>query len=258
MSDKKSDFKIWMVRSGSGGYLVEAFLANKIVAIGWNETGEINSDITYEGLKKLLSATYPDWSNGKLNQTAGQMWRFINQFNIGDKVITYDSSSREYYLGEIKSKYKFRDDFEYKHCREVNWDEVALPRDLLTTDTKNTLGSILTIFEVSNEILLELQKAHPGHMSDEELKDIEDAIQALEEQELAQLKEDVKFRSQEFIKDLVSNLSWQDTERLVSGLLRAMGYKTKKMRRTADEKTFLYLYKRKAGRQESFQTPHFL
>jgi len=41
------------------------------------------------------------------------------------------------------------------------------------------------------------------------------------------LKEDTRNRANEFIKDRILRLSWEDAQELVAGILRAMGYKTK-------------------------------
>jgi restriction system protein len=35
----ENNYRIWMVRAGSGGYLIEEFLQNNIIAIGWNDMG---------------------------------------------------------------------------------------------------------------------------------------------------------------------------------------------------------------------------
>lgn len=228
------DFNIWMVRSGEGGYLLDEFFEKEIVAIGWNELGEISNDITYDELKHRIFQVYQDVSSGAAGQSAGQIWRFIKEFKVGDKIVTYDSESRLYYTGEIKSPAKYNDKLSYHHYRDVLWEEAGIDRDTLSTETKNTLGSARTIFSLTKEIWRELEVNHPGYMSDEELQEIEELEQEAEEQSLKQLKEETIARSFEFIKDIISKLSWQDTERLVSGLLRAMGYKTRLTSRGSD------------------------
>ena len=67
----KENFKIWMVRAGSGSYLLDDFLTDNIVAIGWNHLGKIENVHTYEELKELIFQTYPDSSAGSLGQTTG-------------------------------------------------------------------------------------------------------------------------------------------------------------------------------------------
>lgn len=228
--------KIWMVRSGQGGYLVDEFVENGIVAIGWNFLGEIPSGINYDNLKKLFSERYPQDSAGRINQSVGQIWRFYKDFQIGDKVVTYDSTTREYYLGEIVSSYEYDESYEYFHTRRVKWEKIPVQRDLLSYEAKNSLGSILTIFEIQWSIWNELQKSNLTEEIDgDEIKDLEQLEQRLEEQkresikqeQLEEIKQDVFNKSKEFIKDKISKLTWQDTEVLVGGILRALGYKTR-------------------------------
>lgn len=232
--DKKENSNVWMVRSGEGGYLIEEFLEQNIVSIGWNDLGELKANLTYEDLKALIATTYDHYSPGAKSQTAGQIWRFLNEFKIGDRVITYDSNTRLYYLGEIKSSYKYSDKLSYYHYRTVEWMDAGIERDSLSTETKNTLGSALTIFSVTEPIWNELRHNHPSYISEEQLHEIEEIQKELETQALAYLKEDVISKSSEFTKDIISNLTWQDTERLVSGLLRALGYKTQMTSRGSD------------------------
>lgn len=228
------EHKIWMVRSGSGGYLIDEFLDNDIIAIGWNDIGRIKKNISYPDLREKFENAYPEDSDGRVNQCMGQIWRFYSEFSIGDKVITYDSSTREYYLGEIVSDYKFSDKYEHHHYREVKWQDAPTERDVLQADTKNRLGSILTIFNLSEEIWEDLLKNNPAYLSEEEIKEIEEVQQKFEQIELERLKNEVISSSQEFIKDIISNLTWQDTEKLVAGLLRVLGYKTRFTSRGSD------------------------
>jgi len=223
-----------MVRAGQGGYLIEEFLKDGIVAIGWNELGELDSDLTYDQLKQKFKEAYPEDSNGRVYQCVGQTWRFLKEFKEGDKIVSYDSSAREYYLGTIESDYKYDDSLEYFHYRKVAWMDGGTQRDTLSSDAKNSLGAISTIFELSEDIWEELIKNHPSHISDEELMDILEVEKIIEEQNLNELKDDIISRSKEFIKDIISKLSWQDTEFLVAGLLKSLGYKTRMTSRGGD------------------------
>lgn len=221
------EYRIWMVRAGEGSYLIDTFLDNDIVAIGWNELGKIENGTTYEQLKQKFREAYPEDSNGRVNLCVGQIWRFYNEFKIGDIVVTYDSSGRQYYYGEIRSLYEFSEQFEYHHIRQVSWHQVGTERDLLSTEAKNTLGAISTIFEIPMNVWQEIESNNPAYISNHDMAVMEEVLKEQEELELKQLKEDVIFRSKEFIKDLISALSWQDTELLVAGLLKGMGYHTR-------------------------------
>ncbi len=230
----ENDYRIWMVRAGSGGYLIEEFLQNNIVAIGWNDMGEISSDISYADLRNLYVENYPEHSDGRTNQSAGQIYRFVVDFREWDKVVTYDSGSRNYYLGEIVSDYEYNDKYEFYQTRRVKWMDQPTGRDVLSTDAKNRLGSVLTIFEISGEVWSELVSHNPAKMSDEQIIIEEKKEKEEEPRRLEDIGEDIEFKSTEFIKDIIAKLSWQDTEKLVAGLLRAIGYKTRMTSRGSD------------------------
>lgn len=230
----KNNYKIWMVRAGRGGFLVEEFLKEDIIAIGWNDTGKISMDDDYNNLKNNLKKIYVDDPDGRINQSASQLWKFFKEFKIGDRVITYDSGSRLYYTGEIISDYDFNENFTFQHYRKVEWDSYPIQRDLLKTDTKNLLGSILTIFEIPMLTWDEIIKLHPGYISEEEIKELEELEKKYKQEKLEQLKQDIVSRSMEFIKDIISNLSWEDVELLVAGLMNSLGYKSRLTSRGSD------------------------
>lgn len=213
----------WMIRAGRGGYLMDEFIEKGIVAIGWNDLGKIPEQMTYEQLKNLFKDVYDEDPEGRVNQSVGQIWRFVKDFAIGDNVVSYDSSARQYYLGEIIGSYDYNEYYEYRHYRKVRWEKNYIDRDILSVDTKNTLGSILTIFELPLTVWEELKHVIGVIQS----IDTEMRLLASEKQDLEQLKEDVVSKSIEFIKDIISGLSWEDTEKLVAGILKTLGYKTR-------------------------------
>jgi len=46
--------QLWMVRAGSGAFLVEDFLSKNIVSIGWNETGDLSDINKIARLKEII------------------------------------------------------------------------------------------------------------------------------------------------------------------------------------------------------------
>lgn len=229
----------WMIRCGSGSHKIDDFLEHDIISIGWSDLGKLDNNLNYDELKKQLKEIYFDWTNGALGQSAGQIWRFYHEFNVGDKIVTYDSSSRLYYIGEILSDYIYDEsDKDYPHTRSVEWQDFGIDRDDLTSPTKNTLGSTLTIFELNESIYNEMIEAYPGYMSEEESEELARMIDqhehAEEQQYLKTLKEDAIGKSMEFIKDMISTLAWDQLEHLTSGLFKAMGYKIRMTSRGSD------------------------
>lgn len=225
MDNENAGFRVWMIRAGEGSYLADEFLSSHIVAIGWNEIGPLGEDFSFDLFKERFTEAYPDDSKSRVNMCVSQLWKFVQEIKIGDKVVTYDSTTRLYWRGEVRSSYQFSKDFTNNHFRIVDWEDGPIDRDALKPETKNTLGAIMTLFELSKEIWDEMDKNHPGYISNEQIENMDAAGREFEKMQLEELKQSAIARSLEFIKDMISKLSWQETEQLAAGLLRALGYK---------------------------------
>jgi restriction system protein len=216
---------MWMVRAGHGGNYFGEFNEKNIVAIGW-DIGDISSIKTVDEIKQLVRKNYPEYSLGKLNISAGQIYRFKEEFNQKDYVLTYNPEERYYLMGKIQSKYEYNTKLiEYPHIRHVEWIG-SVQRDDLSTTTKNTLGAISTIFEIQDEAKKELLNLVKGKKIKED--------EVTQEEELDILKEDVIEKAREFIKDKISALDWEEMQEFVAGVLRGMGYKTRVSSRGPD------------------------
>ena len=214
--------KIWMVRAGEGAKWIDDFAEHNVVAIGWHELGEVNVGETREEITQRAAAQWPNHSKSKLASGVGQIYRFLNELKKGDGVVSYNPSRRVYLVGVIGSDPVYKPElFEFlPRARAVDWtDEV--PRDKLSVPTRNSLGSISTLFQLPPEAAEEILKVQEGHEVDEgESPDETD-------EDTEELARDLRARSREFIKDRISALTWDEMQELVAGLLRAMGYKTR-------------------------------
>lgn len=212
--------KMWMVRAGGSSEIVESFLSNGYVAISFSnlELGDLRGKSKDE-IKRLVEHINPE---DKSNISAySQLNKFVNDIASNDYVITYDSSARQYHVGELKSEYAYSIELDpsFPHIRKANW-LYEIDRDILEAASKNTLGSTLTIFQIKETVKKDiLQKAqnpcstlsqdHQSESSDESI-----------------LKNDVISKSLEYTKDIVSKLNPDQMEELVSGVIRSMGLKT--------------------------------
>jgi restriction system protein len=193
-----------------------------LVAIGWYELGEIAVGESREAISQRIAEQWPNASKSKIAASAGQIYRFLNEIQKGDKVVSYHPGRRVYLLGKVEGDPEYRPGGlnEYPRVREVKWIG-EVPRDNLSVSTRNSLGAISTLFQLPPEAADEIMHAHSGDVALDSTGS-EDEIDETEE-----IARDLRARSKEFIKDRISRLGWQEMQELVAGLLRAMGYKTR-------------------------------
>lgn len=210
---------MWMVRAGEGADYVEDFLKEKFVGIGWKLVGDLTSIKDAEQVKEKLRKHYPHFKDGKIIISAATLFKFRQDFQIGQLVLTYDPNQRLYWIGEISSEYQYKPNENMPHVRSVSWKK-SISRDVLSTKSKNSLGSTVTIFRINPDTIEELlstKNIEPANSNVQRPKEVET---------LEEIKEDIESRALEFIKDKVSKLDWEDMQELVAGILRGMGYKT--------------------------------
>lgn len=213
-----------MIR-GESGRLYDEFRDRGVVAIGWNELGErIKPGMSRKQLAELYRSVDPQRKPGSVISGASQVWRFINEIAVGDGVVTYSPANRTYLVGKVTGPYQLRPDWMAEGMgliRAVAWNPGEVLRDDLSTPTKNSLGSTLTVFLLPEAAAKELLSVMSGHTSAapkaEELPSDDAPADPLE---------GITDSAIERIKDLVSRLDWDEMQELIAGLLRAMGYKT--------------------------------
>jgi restriction system protein len=215
--------KSWMVRADRNGRLFDVFKERSAVAIGWGDIGDLTQIKNRKTIAEKVAATWPEMKPQGVAMAAGQLHRFVNEIELGDMVVTYDPSRRVYLLGDVSGGYRFDDiiDSAYPNIRPVHW-QGEVNRDLLSVESRNSLGSISTLFRISNEVAAELKKAMT---SGEPVKN--EALAAGVDVAEEDVFESMASRAHEFIKDRVNALSWEDMQELVAGLLRSLGYKTR-------------------------------
>ena len=200
------------------------------IAIYWNLDGADISALSKDDIKALYRTQFPDASRQVVAASAGMIFRFATEITKGSTVVMYDPATRLYHIGKVSGPCAFvppkdSDDDNGSYRRAVNWEFTA-PRDALSARAKHSLGSISTLFAVSADTLRELEKASNGTPSAAE--------EEQEEENSSEVREATAEDGIERIKDRVLQLSWDDMEYLVAGVLRSMGYKTSMTSRGSD------------------------
>jgi restriction system protein len=211
-----------MVRAGEGGYLVDDFEKAGCVAVGWQEIGDFTSIRSVEAMRKRIAETYPDKKPGALSGNASMAFKFKDGIKRGDRVVSYDPPNREYLVGTVVGDYEFKPNTvpDYPHIRRVEW-QGRVDRDALSVAARNTLGSVLTLFDPGQDVLRELDRALKREPISEDLAQDPEVI----EEEFEEAKRNTIEQARELIKDKIKALTPDDMEQLVAALLRAMGMK---------------------------------
>ncbi len=210
----------WMVRAGERGRFVSEFESANSIAIGWRDLGDVSHLQSREELREAVEKVFPEYHPSAAANAAAMIWKFKAIMQVGDDVVTYDCKQREYLIGKVASDYRYDESVmsDYNQIRDVNWLG-RVSRDVLSPSAKNTLGSVLTLFEPGLEVLEQLQKALSGDAVGNAVAEVD--------AETISIREDQIARAHEFVKDRILKLAADEMEQLVATLLRAMGYKAR-------------------------------
>jgi restriction system protein len=217
--------QVWMVRAGRDSVYIDEFLFRQMVAIGWTRIGDLSNVHSREQISQLVEQAWPENNKFQNSASVGQVYRFREEIVPGKTVVTYDSNRRVYHLGTVTGDYVYHPEYdpELVHTRSVRWEK-EVSRDVLSAESKNTLGAISTIFCLSaaaaEELVALSQNGQAGQTP--EMSSVENEIEAETE-----IRKDTEQRALEFLQDKLSKLDWDEMQELVAGLLRAMGYKTR-------------------------------
>lgn len=210
----------WMVRAGEGGRLFEDF-EKGYVAIGWDAVGDMTALDTRDKINAAYEEKYSDQKPGKRHNAAAMAHKFRNEFEKGDITVTYSPASREYLVGEITGDYEYSPDAvgDYPNIRKVKWAG-KISRDSLNTKTRNSLGSILTLFALNENVIADLKNVLHGKVLEKESPDETEEIQS-------ESREEVVSQSKELIKDRIISLDAEEMEILVAKIFKAMGFRSR-------------------------------
>lgn len=212
----------WMVRAGRGGVYSEDF-EQGFVAIGWSELGDLSAFKDDHSLREKFLEVYGNEKPSRTNNAIAMILKFRDQIKANDYLVSYNPESREYMIGRDKGEYLYQPETigDYANLRRVDWMG-KVSRDALSQKSRNSLGSVLTLFSINQPIIDEFLSILEGKPLKTELPEVES-----EDVEVSQLKDETVAQSHELIKDKIAALSPDEMEELVSSILRAMGYKAR-------------------------------
>ena len=224
--------RIWAVRAGNQPEIDHVFLELSQLAMSFPQVSDASLLPASRGAMKEAFARAPHAAKPEsIPAQAGQLFRFIHEMRIGDRVIYPRKSDRSLRWGEIIGPYLYQADAtgDFGHRRSVRWLAKA-GRDSFSQGALYELGSILTLFEVKSYAEEFIAKFEGGG----EQVPVPDAPLADETEQ--SVVRDIVETTKDFIsKRLKSQFKGYQLEPFVAELFRAMGYRANTTRKSKDD-----------------------
>lgn len=215
----------WVVRGGKYGEREEEALENGMLTIGFGVTADLTEAQTREKVQEVVRQAHPDSTPSQIGSWTGQLWAFRDGINPGDLVVMPRKGQPSIAIGEITGGYQFLKDRNiHQHGRGIKWINQEVPRNLLPSDLKTSLGAILTVFQLrsggAESRLRDLAEAKP---LEDEASFVPDSIDGLPP-DLEPLL-DLSEVGNNQVRDLIER-KFPDHEftYLVAAVLKAQGY----------------------------------
>lgn len=225
--------RIWAIRAGSADQADSIFLEQGQIAIS---SVAIDDDIgslppMRMAFKQLLTDTNENVDPATVPASAGQMYRFVHEIRIGDRVIYPRRTDRTLHWGRIVGPYMYDGECRsgFAHRRQIEWIGTA-PRDDFSPGALYELGSTMGLFRI-REFALELLKAF-------EPEDAYDVLRNCEHYDADRegMPRDICETTNDYIaKRLRTELKGFRMEPFIADLFRAMGYRARATRAVKDE-----------------------
>jgi 5-methylcytosine-specific restriction protein B len=141
--------RVWVVRAGRGGSLIDLARTENLVFIGWPEIGDLSAISSGQELESRVETVLTAESKQSRAISTGQLRHFRFTIAEDDLVIAPGPSGAPLEIGRIAGPCTYRPDLpdEAQQTRAVEWIG-QVSRSDLGQDLQNTLGSLLTVFQV--------------------------------------------------------------------------------------------------------------
>src|SRR5215207_2699550 len=145
-----NEVTVWVTRAGRFSEVDTLFLKKNVVALGWDQIGNLAAiGPNRELFKARYLETYADSKPGAVPLNAGQLFRFIHEMKPDDTVVYPSKRDRLIHIGIIQGEYRYSPslDSRYPHMRSVKWVK-EVPRTSFTQGALYEIGSAMSLFQV--------------------------------------------------------------------------------------------------------------
>ena len=218
MVDKETT--LWGIHAGRTGEADTLFLKKNVIALGWNEIGDLSIlKPNRDAFKAELVRAYPEKKPGAVPIEAGLLYRFVHEIQPGDQVIYPSKLDKQVHIGRVEGGYEYNQKLSsnYPHIRAVKWVK-DFPRTQFSQGALYEIGSAVSLFQVKN-------------YADEFLAALQGKAMSLpvsEDDTVAVASENIEQATRDFVlKRLAQELKGHPLAHFVAHLLGVMGYRTR-------------------------------
>ncbi len=224
--DEENPMTLWVVKAGRAGEREQRFLDRSVIAIGWEEFGDLTQYADREALKAAYRRIFAGSSEENVNTQVGQLWSFARGMEVGDSVVVPLKTRGQIAVGHIKGIYRWTDEFgpDMRHARDVEWAITDLPRTAFDKDLLFSFGSSQTVSTASRnnaeQRILAMLKGGS--------RVVVPPVPALDDAVGHETERDLEQDGRDRVIDLIrSQFKGHGLGRIVDGVLRAQGFETK-------------------------------
>ena len=155
---------------------------NPHICIGWSAMGDLSDISSKEELALRYDKTFDKNPRGK-GQDVGQVWRFLNDMQIGDYVIFAESSV--FHIGRVESDYYYdgsespEQSTDYKSTRTVRWLKKNISRSVLSSNLHKSLMTAMSIFTLNDYKSAVSELLRDTYVKDDDRTEVEEEIMDL-------------------------------------------------------------------------------
>lgn len=181
MDDENETIRYWVYAPGEGSYMWEDFYKRGVMAIGWNEIGDLSLFKNKSEIKEAMKKIYGP--NLSYQNATHATWQFANEMKVGDIIFVKKGRSQLIGRGIVTSDYFYDSEAEeYNHIRTVNWThhgewpypgKAAMKTLTDVTPYIDVVEKLKNIFDDdTSEDVEEVEKSYSSYTKEDFLNDV--------------------------------------------------------------------------------------
>ena len=181
MDDENETIRYWVYAPGEGSYMWDDFYKRGVMAIGWNEIGDLSLFKNKSEIKEAMKKIYGP--NLSYQNATHATWQFANEMKVGDIIFVKKGRSQLIGRGIVTSDYFYDSEAEeYNHIRIVNWThhgewpypgKAAMKTLTDVTPYIDVVEKLKNIFDDdTSEDVEEVEKSYSSYTKEDFLNDV--------------------------------------------------------------------------------------